>query len=178
VYTNHDYSRLVDGDPALSAKTLLESESKGVYLLPDLSDRYVKQAPLRKELKKFSWPRKELRDSTIKYEIDLRSTKNGDYYCVRDGWAVVKGKELRRVLIVLKSGDEKHVFSTHNEYRHDITELMKKTDSADTINYDNCGFSFLIRTDRFRPGQYELGLLIETKDSLNYHVPAKQIILK
>ncbi len=177
VHSNNDYSKLVDWNPTLSAQELIESQEKGIYILPDLTDEYLRRAPQAKELIYDSWASVIPADSTVKYEFTLQPTKKGDVYGIRRGWALAKMKTTKRNIFVLKSGSKSYFFSISVDYRDDLSAMMNQQNPEDKTNYSESGFNFSLKTDQLDKGEYKAGIVMETWDNFRFYIPAQSKVI-
>ncbi|MFN0200615.1 MAG: hypothetical protein ACKVTZ_03800 [Bacteroidia bacterium] len=177
VYSHNDYTKILDGNPALSALTLKESKSKDVYVLPDLTDKYLRLAIPARQLINVPWENFSLMDTTVKYNFLIQSTSNNDTYAVRGGWALKKGKTTKRNFLILTSSFATYYFSTAIDYRDDLTEMMKMLDPEDQTIYTDSGFNFSIKTSQLLKGEYEAGIVLETWDRFYYYLPSPNKVI-
>ncbi len=177
VYSNNDYSKLMDWNPALSAETLRQSQVKDVYVLPDLRDEFLKRVPDAYQLPAISAEQIIPADSTVKYQIIIHTTKDGLRCGTRKGWALAKGKVTKRNLFVLKDSVKSYFFSTAIEYRGDLSEMMMALDPSDKTNYSDSGFNVCVATSGLSKGTYDVGVLLETWDRFYYYIPAHMSII-
>ncbi|MBY0435684.1 MAG: hypothetical protein K2U26_16410, partial [Cyclobacteriaceae bacterium] len=177
VYTNNDYSKLLDWNPVLSAQTLKESQVKGLYTLPDLRDEFLERLPKAYQIPPVSNELMQPMDSTVQHQFTVYSTTSGKLCGVRKGWALAKGRVTKRNVFVLKNSARSYFFSTAIEYRGDLSDMMMAKDPLDKTNYSDSGFNVCVTTSDLSKGEYWAGILLQTWDGLYYYIQAPDKII-
>ena len=79
--------------------------------------------------------------------------------CYIDGWAAVKniGSSNNIVYLTLQNGKNIYQIETNALLRKDVTSHFKNVDGK---NYDNAGFSAIIKFKDLPKGKYSVGILI------------------
>lgn len=91
--------------------------------------------------------------------FNIEKTNNSVSDCYIDGWAAIKniGSSNNIVYLTLQNGKNIYQIETNALLRKDVTSHFKNVDGK---NYDNAGFSAIIKFKDLPKGKYSVGILI------------------
>jgi hypothetical protein len=143
--------------PARSTHLLNEAERRAVY----------RMAPICEER---SFPH-ATQSTRISYYVDEMNVT--PHSAALAGWAAIPGVPAERgqVHLVLRSGQEMHVFTTVTISRPDVAAALTRTDAV------LAGFRFARRRDQLPTGQFQVGILIEHDGKAEYIMTGHRLSL-
>jgi hypothetical protein len=176
IHTHNDYSKIKDWNPAACEAILKETARLGIYSVPDLRDECLRREPPGIPVS-LSWDKISPATPAAVYDFEIHPTSSNDVVGVRRGMALEKGRSPWQHLLVMRSPQKSYFFAASYIYRGDVTEKMHAEDSADHINYSDCGFRLGAHTRGVQPGEYELGIVLQNHDSSNFYFPAHKTVV-
>jgi len=144
--------------PAHATELLREAERRGVYSMGPVCLRRPFPADARET-------------SRLRYFVDEMSADARSVFL--DGWVAIPGERSRRgqIHLVLRAGNEFHLFSTVAITRDDLAKGHPKED------WEHAGFRFARRRARLPAGEFQVGFLIEHGGRAEYMMTAHRLRL-
>jgi len=110
----------------------------------------------------------------VLFNIEKVSTSFG-YFSV-EGWGVIKDRDSKNTqyFIVLSSAKKTYFFDTKQDgKRPDVTDYFKKLK-----DYDDSGYSALIKKDSLEPGVYQVGIYMQQDGVYAQKMSDKYVTIK